>query len=765
MKCKEAAARMVRALVAAPGSAVDAALAEHLRTCLACVKRLATYHSIRDEVRGMAPVEVPEELDELLAEGIRQGLAEGWPADRPPAVPTPERPGGQKALIFIGAVATLIVMTVGLMVLFRGEHEPIPRMGEVILLSGSVEISTPGASKWRDLGRRDFLPAGVRLRTGPDSVLKVRGEGVEWWLAGMSSIALGEPASAELMAGRVYARCTGAAQKPVRLVSANGVLTCRRGEFTASISMKRLRVGCASGQVTVEREEEPRQLSGGQSAMLVNGELSGPVREVRAGQLTHWLKGLDSYDGRHLSARQLASVPLAPERCALPPGVVIEGLEISVLMRGPLVLLNMKLTLRNTGSEPWQGALSPRDVLLPPPLAETAPAAVELAPGEQRTYDLAAVCLLRCRTGFYALGLNPEVWTGREMGRLDLNVTAEADGGFREFNCPALNYRLKKADTVRWSWSGAGVDPRTPLLLEFRPSRAEGVDAVGLETESGVHALVAWRPDPKEEEWVRKGRNVFIAFDGTADFGPGGRAGAHEVLEGLLQFLPPGASTALLAYDGQLRPDPDRLMRHFPARVEALLERLWHFRDGGEGATRDFLHGVIALVSTAEGEGLLLFVTGRDDVGDLAECRAIVDADRLRVAVLQVGADGPARAYRVLCAASGGVALALPGSAAPELAVMDLMANLRRPALTEASVEVRHGPAGVMLPARADFANQPVAALLRVPQRGAASGRFEAWAGGRRMTREFSVGLNPGSILSGPAGGELVRALQGAAGP
>ncbi|MCK4374111.1 MAG: hypothetical protein KAX19_02245, partial [Candidatus Brocadiae bacterium] len=357
------------------------------------------------------------------------------------------------------------------------------------------------------------------------------------------------------------------------------------------------------------------------------------------------------------------------------------------------------------------------------------------------------------------------VWTGREMGRLDLNVTAEADGGFREFNCPALNYRLKKADTVRWSWSGAGVDPRTPLLLEFRPSRAEGVDAVGLETESGVHALVAWRPDPKEEEWVRKGRNVFIAFDGTADFGPGGRAGAHEVLEGLLQFLPPGASTALLAYDGQLRPDPDRLMRHFPARVEALLERLWHFRDGGEGATRDFLHGVIALVSTAEGEGLLLFVTGRDDVGDLAECRAIVDADRLRVAVLQVGADGPARAYRVLCAASGGVALALPSSAAPELAVMDLMANLRRPALTEASVEVRHGPAGVMLPARADFANQPVAALLRVPQRGAASGRFEAWAGGRRMTREFSVGLNPGSILSGPAGGELVRALQGAAGP
>ena len=46
----------------------------------------------------------------------------------------------------------------------------------------------------------------------------------------------------------------------------------------------------------------------------------------------------------------------------------------------------------------------------------------------------------------------------------------------------------------------------------------------------------------------------------TADYGPGGRAHLQEVLEGLVGFLPPGCVTALIGYDGQIKPDPDKLL-------------------------------------------------------------------------------------------------------------------------------------------------------------------------------------------------------------
>ena len=69
-------------------------------------------------------------------------------------------------------------------------------------------------------------------------------------------------------------------------------------------------------------------------------------------------------------------------------------------------------------------------------------------------------------------------------------------------------------------------DAGVPLLFEFEPARQGGVDALSLRAEKGAHALVVWRPTPIADEWLRKGRNIFIAFDAAADFGPVGRAGA-----------------------------------------------------------------------------------------------------------------------------------------------------------------------------------------------------------------------------------------------
>ena len=97
----------------------------------------------------------------------------------------------------------------------------------------------------------------------------------------------------------------------------------------------------------------------------------------------------------------------------------------------------------------------------------------------------------------------------------------------------------------------------------------------------------------------------------------------------------------MMAYDGKVKLDPDRLMRHHPERVEAMLRRLWQLGDGGKRETAEFLRAAVVLASGAEGEGLLLFVTGRNEVGAMDEWEGVPPGAELRVAVLQIGADGP----------------------------------------------------------------------------------------------------------------------------
>jgi len=760
MNCKQASVLLVKRLFGEPDREAGPELAEHLRACAACARHEAACLRVRDEIRSMEPVEPPSELAQMLAAGVQEALARGTPPTRAPADPTPELAAHKKVLIVVGVMLVLVALTVGLLVAFRGESAPVPDVAAVALLSGTVEVRTPGSSEWHQAGPREPLPPGVQLRTGPDSALRLRAGGVEWWLPAISGISLADAGLAELLLGRVYARCNGSAGSPVKLVSANGTVVCNKGEFSAVASPKRLRVGCISGSIEVGEEGQQTKLSAGQCAMLVERHMSGPTRSARPGELAHWLLSLERYGDRCLSPRQLASVKVAPETPVLPSRVRVQGLSITAMVRGALALVTISAELQNDGAEPWRGSLSAADVLPPPVLAQVTSEPVELASGATAACRTVAVCLLRGRNGFYALGVNPQVWTRGEIGRLDLHVNASAEGGLRTFDCPTMNCRLKRPARVDWTVSRERVDAAVPIVLEFEFARADCVDALRFETAGGVRTLAAWRPDPPTDEWLRKASSVFIAVDAAADFGAGGRAYEQEAVETLLTCLPPGCATALIAYDGGLKLERGRLALHVPLRVEAMLAALWRLDDGGERRTRDFLHEAVALSFGAQGPGLLIFVTGRDNVDELSQVEDTVKAAGLRVAVLQVGADDAAPAYGRLTGATGGVALGLSDSQAPDLAVLDFLSNLRVPGTAGASVAMDNGTAAV-LSQGGSFANQPVAGLL-----GASSGvvpvhgRFSMMAGERRLAHEFTLPATGDIALSGALADELVRDLE-----
>jgi hypothetical protein len=461
-----------------------------------------------------------------------------------------------------------------------------------------------------------------------------------------------------------------------------------------------------------------------------------------------------------LAMRQLACVCISPDAPALPPEVVIEDLAISARASGPIAVVSVRARLANTGAEEWRGSFSVGQALLPLAIAQSGDAPLVLAPGEARSHEAAAVCLMRGRSGFFGLGLNPQAWTPNPIGRLRLAVRASADGGIKEFTCPTAAYRARRQQAVDWSWSAAQFDPRRPLVVEFAFGEPDGVDALWLSGQAGERGVVAWRPDARKEDWVRKGRNVFFAFDAAADFGPGGRAYAHEVLEVLLRSLPPGCATALLAYDGKVRSAPDPLALHLPARVEAMLSALWSLEDGGDRNTRSFLALALEWASVPEGDGLLVFVTGRGGADELGPAVTGPDNGALRVATLQVGATEPAAAYQSLCAGSGGVALALPPACAPELAALDFVANLGSPAAADVGVELTRGSCEGLITGAARFANQPVAIVVE-PSPGAArvSGRFHAAAGGDRLTRDFELATPAQADVEGPAADALIEAL------
>ena len=757
MECSEATGLVVQSLLSEGGWQHSAALAEHLAYCPACAARLAAYLAVRDEVRRMLPVQAPAQTDEFVAQGIKRALTEGRRPKRPPADPRPERPGHQKALIVVGALVGLMAVTAALLVAFRGEYEPIPSVAQMALRVGTVEVRTPGAWAWREAGSREFLPPGAQVRTGAESLLRLQGQGAEWWLPPMSAVALADGSSAELLTGRVYVRCQRADGPPVTLTAANGKATCQEGDFVALASMKRLRVGCVSGKVLLGHEGGETALEAGQCALLSEQRLVAPVRKVRAAELTHWLRAFEAYGERHLSARQLAAVPLTPEVTALPDAVAVDELDVDLMVRGPAALVTVAAALRNTGAAPWRGPLRAADLLLPVPLAEANSGDVELAPGAAGRFRSAVLCIMPARNGFHSLGLNPEAWTRRELGCLRLAVDASAAGGIRLFDCPTWDYRVRRPDAVHWSGSRERVSPSAPIVADLQFRTSEGVDVLPLGDGQGNLAVAVWRADPDQEEWLKRDRPVFLALDVTADFGAGGAGYAQQVMETLLGSLPPGCSTALMAYDGALKVAPDRLARHYPARVEVMLQGLWQLQAQGTGRADGFLQAVLNAASGAAREGILVAVTGRQDADRITPAPEPAAAGPLRIVVLQAGATEPTASYRALCAATGGVALALPESAAPDLSAFDLLANLQWPALRQVELALDGDARGAVLRGEGCFSNQPVAALVSLPEGGQVlRGEFRARAGSQHLSREFSLPVGSGQF---PGDHELAGAL------
>jgi len=762
MRCREATRLIVRHLTQAEAAGASYELAEHLRLCPDCARRLEDYWRARDELRALAPAEPPEELHEIMAQGLREALAKPMELDSPPADPTPETSGQKKgAIVVVGLIGVLAAaMLVGLMFAREGA---LPAAGaEVVLSAGDAQITPPGTANWRPLGRREPLPPGTQLRTGPGGLVQVRDGPVVWSMPALSRMAFADEHRAELVVGRAYVECAGGADGPSELVTGDGTVTCHRGAFMAARSLKRLRVGCISGSVVAGVGEQSVELGPGQVAVLAEGRLCGPVRSARSAELAHLLRAFDSYEGTHLSPRQLAAVPLRPEGSVLPPTVAVSVLEIGVVMRGPIALVDVAIVLRNDGQAAWQGALALGDALLPPPLVETPKAELVLEPGGQVVQRLSALCVLREREGFFALGLLPEVWTRTEIEHLKVDVRASADGGIRRFSCPTLGGRLRKPGEVTWAWQGRRVAPETPIVLECELAEGDSADCLALRSEHGAHAVVAWRPELAREEWIKKGRNVFVAFDAAADFGPGGIVAAQEVLEVLLYALPPACSTALLAYDGTLKLEPGRLTAHLPERVEAMLTALWALRDDGEPRTADFLHEALSGADAAQGEALVVFVTGRQAPERLAGSEEVLRDSDVRLCVLQVGAERAAPAYRSLAAASGGVALAVPSRLAAEFGALDLLVNFRWPAVRSAAVEPTGEGEGTVLLGPGDFANQPVVALVSLPDGASACrARLSAQVGAETRSRDVVFEPAGGMFVAGDAAQRLSRALHG----
>ena len=503
MKCNDASLALIQLMFAAPAERERAELSEHLRTCPRCIRRADRYRAIRDEVAGMDRVALPPEAQQMLMEGLREASAVPTESPKAPADPRSESTTLYRALFFTCAMLAVGLVTVGLLMAFRGEMKPIPLVAQVSYWSGKVYAQTPGGSNWHEMSRGDAILPGTALHTDPDAVLALTAQTARWWMDGSSALALGDAGMAELAQGRVCALCTAPEQQPVRLMTTAGAVTCGTGEFVARMSLTRLTVACISGSVSVGPAEAPTRLAAGQEAVLADGKVLGPVRTVRVAELTEWLKRFAPSYGEGLTPRRMASVPLTPEQPALPDGVSIEELNVSLTARGPLVLLKLSGRLHNAAAQLRQAALSAEGLVLPGPLAETGPVRVDLPAGGDGGFTLSAVCVLVERLDHCTLGLNPRAWTDAPVRRLALRADVSGERGLRTVSMPAQGLNARRQDRVEWSWTAADYAPDQPIVLDVEPGKRGSADALLLAAPQGDWALWAWRPEAADYAWIR----------------------------------------------------------------------------------------------------------------------------------------------------------------------------------------------------------------------------------------------------------------------
>jgi len=722
----------------------DSALVEHLALCGACAGRVADYVRIRDEVAGLRRLELPEQAHAFVADRAAQASTSTGQPSRPPATPDPARSARAKALIFAAGMFALAGTMVGLLVAWRAQREPIPAVGTVVHQSGEVWVHSPGMVRGVPLERGHFLAAGTTFITERNATLAVRGDGVEWRLDESSSLKLEANGGAHLLGGRLWVGRDATGDAELNVVSPTGTLVCPPGStHVVSATTGCLRAACLAGRGTLVGAGGRDDLVAGQLAFMVRGACVGAVLPVREGDVTHWLRRFTPAEGTELDARGLASVRTVPDGAALADGLAVERVELGLRIRGALATVRLQADVRNLRDESQEVRLSLADALLPVPLAAAEPAPAVVAPGESLRLRASAVCLMPRRDSFHSLGLNVQAWTASPVGDLVVQLDADADGGLRNVRCPLPGRGGRR------TWCVQGFDPSAPLVFEFRFWRDGRADAVRLSGDGGTYALVAWRPDPKKSVWLAR-RNVFIAFDAGADFGPGGRARAHEFMEALVRTVPAACRTALLTYGDRLSGTP--VARHLPWRVDAMMTAVWEAESPG-GAAAAFLGEALERVSE---ESVLLFVTGRDTPDALEGARVAPD---VRLAIVQLGAAEPARDYVALCRRAGGVAIAVPDAMAPDAAAWDVLAGLHWPAWRDVTVSARGGRAELLTGPTA-FAHQPVAALAGPVGGGVLSVTFNGRAAGREMAGELSVRAADVPLFSGKTAEALLDDLR-----
>lgn len=756
MKCKEARRIMVRKLAEGGDGGEYLELADHLAACEDCRRTEVHYRGVGEEIGALEATELPEEATEAIIAGSRATLEGGDPLQRPPADPTPERSTRQKVAVFAVAMLGLAAAAVAALLVSRGEHEPLPRAGEVAFKSGKVQLQPPGAGHWEELGDYDALVPGCSLRTGPSGVARIAGLNAEYRLDRLSALAFGPPGTAELMTGRAYVRWDGAEGE---LLTTSGRLSGSDGAFVVRKTPRRLFVVSVSGQGAVGPAGEATELRAGQAVMLGAKGRTGPVRKTSTPGWEHWMIGLDSaFEGR-LRPRHLAAVAVEAEQPVLPSSVRIERLRVRIALRGPLALIRVDVRLGNRGGEPWRGRLDLSELVLPAPVASGGPAEVGLQPGERGDYQLAVLCQIGRRGGFQTVGLNPARWTGRSIQRLRFRVEGAADGGFDQVRFPAHTGAARDGESVEWSWSATDADPARPLVVDYALEEDSGVDVMVLGGGRERGAFCAWRPDAGRDEWIPETARILLAVDATGDFGPGGRGFVQGVMEGLAGGIPRGFRTALIGYTGRTWVDQAPWGRHSPMRAEAMLSAGWELEPEEErGSATEFLSSVLRLAAGGKRRALLLFVTGRESPSEM-ELPEV--GPNVRVLVVQAGADRAAELYRRLGAGSGGAAAALPARCDPVLAGLGVLADMRRPAVAAAELALEDGRRGRMLIGPGNFLSRPVLAAVEVGQGGGAvAGRFRAETGQGVLERDFHRPIPRSADAAGPAVDALLARLR-----
>ncbi len=763
MKCRTARMRIVSAMLGEARAPEVEELADHLEVCERCRKCAATYGAIRAEIAELEPYPLPDQALEALTEQLRL-LAESGETDQaPPADPRPERSTAQKVALVALAFLALALVTAGLLLVGRGEIVPVQTFGRVSMHAGETDYIPPGGSRDVELGDSQAVVAGCVLRSKTEGRVRVESQSATWCLDSMTVVQFGEPGTVNLIRGRLYWKGEAAEGEPLRIVSTSGTVSVQRGALVAESGYGFALATCVEGSASIQAGGETVELGPGQAAMYTEGGLVGEVRAIDVSTTTHWLHLTEPQYGELLTARHLGALPIRPPEPLLPENVQVQRLAVHASVRGPLVMLRLRLELRNTAETEWRGQFSAAPAILPTLLAESGPRQVVVGGGQSARVVVTALCSAPLLDGSYVMGLNPAAWTAGKVGQFELQLDATADGGLRSTASPLHGLRKTRDDHVRHRWSAQDVSADRPVIVEWQPKQEQGLDAIGLHGSSGSGVLVAWRGGKLLDRWLEEPHRALVGLDASADMGSAPAGYVQEVVHNLVYAISTQTATAMVGYEqGNVRLDPQPWSTNSLPRAEAILQAMWELKadaeaDGGEPGK--FLHACAELASGPQ-EGyrgtIALMLTGRPAAGDYLE--SVELSDRVRPVVVQIGATEAAPAYAQFCMRNGGMALALPARQPPRPGILAALSQLTR----QHYVAVECSTKGATLLTRPGQTSLLPVTVLLPADRG--DGRLVAHLAARTpegsIEREVSLSTDSLLALSGAEAEALLRKLR-----